>query len=804
MKPWIPAATLVAALAATLIPATRAASTEPQAFITRHCLDCHDADSAKGGLDLSALPPDDGDPKLHQRWVRIHDRVAAGEMPPPPKRQPPANERSTFLQTLATDLSASHAARKGTALRRLNRREYENTVNQLLGIRANLADLLPEDGRAQGFDTIGEALHLSGVQLQRYMEAAEFALKVALQTEPKPETRRERYTLVSDKTRAYIGKAWLLRPDGAVVVFNDLNFPSTQFPGFNATVHGRYKVRITAYGYQIQRPPVFALISGTFERGGEQQIQGFFEVPPESAATVETVVDLRPGDALKVRPLGLGGPDGHSPIKDGPDRYPGEGLAILHADIEGPLLDAWPPRGRRILLPNATLREVPPKQPWLRRRRDYQPRFTADTPNPAADARRALGEFVADAFRRPVSPADVAPFIALFDREFAESRDNLGAITAAAVAVLCSPDFLFLHEPQGLLDNHALASRLAYFLTRTAPDTELLRVAAEGILTRPDVLRTQTERLLSGPGFDRFITDFTDGWLNLRDIEFTTPDRNLYPEFDDLLLDSMLRETRGFVRELFVANLGVDQVIRSDFAMLNARLAQHYGIPGVQGLDIRRVPLPPGSRRGGILTHASVLKVSANGTTTSPVIRGAWVLERILGITPQPPPPGTPGVEPDTRGATTLRELLAKHRSSESCNTCHRTINPPGFALENYDVIGGWRERFRTMGQGQQVRLRIAGRNVRYRLGPPVDASGQSPSGEPFRNFAEYQTLLLASRDTVARAITTKLLAFGSGREMGFSDRAEIDRLVADSARRSHTLRDLLHDIIQSPVFRRK
>jgi hypothetical protein len=221
-------------------------------------------------------------------------------------------------------------------------------------------------------------------------------------------------------------------------------------------------------------------------------------------------------------------------------------------------------------------------------------------------------------------------------------------------------------------------------------------------------------------------------------------------------------------------------------------------------VQMQKVKLPPDSRRGGVLTQASVLKVSANGTNTSPVVRGVWVMDRILGLEPPPPPPGIPGVEPDIRGATTLRELLDKHRNSESCNGCHRVIDPPGFALESYDVIGGWRENFRSIDQGERVDLKIEGRKVRYRIGPPVDAAGELPMGAKFSGFSEFQKLLLASQDRVARCVAEKLFTFATGRPMGFSDRYQIDQLVAESKTRGHPLRDLIHAVVQSEIFRSK
>lgn len=773
-----------------------------QPFLDQHCLECHDTETKKGGLDLSALSTDGADAAALKKWVQVFDRVAAGEMPPPQKKEQPSQDAMRdFMAALGGDLVAKSHAQKGTVLRRLNRREYQNTISDLLGVNVNVHDLLPEDGRAHGFDNIGEALSISGVQMQRYMEAAELALNAALMADKKPETTKERFTLESERNKTNLGKQWLKRDDGAIVVFNEGGFPSTVIPGLRAKAAGTYRLSITGYGYQIEEPVTFAVLTGSFNfRNSDTVTRSFHELPAGKSGTVEVTLHLPPGNGVWISPQGLNGPDGHSPIKDGPDKYPGEGMAFQEITLEGPFITEWPPRAQTMLLGGATLREVKPDKPWMRGKAGYKPVFTAESADPAGDARRLLPAFIAAAFRRPATAADIDPYVKLFDAEFTVSGDFLVAMRTAAVAVLCSPEFLFLREPAGKLDDLQLASRLSYFLTRSAPDAELL--AAK--LTQPDVLRAQTERLLKSSTRDRLVTDFTDGWLNLREIEFTTPDKQLYPEYDELLLHSMLRETRSFITELIQNNLAISNIIHSDFAMLNGRLARHYGIPGVSGVDLQKVKLSSDSKRGGVLTQASVLKVSANGTNTSPVVRGVWVMDRLLGLEPPPPPPGIPGVEPDIRGATTLRQLLDKHRSNESCNGCHRVIDPPGFALESYDVIGGWRDNFRSIDQGERVDLKVEGRKVRYRIGPPVDAAGELSTGAKFTGFPEFQRLLLASQDRVARCITEKLLTFATGRPMGFSDRSEIDRLVAQSKTRNHPLRDLIHAVVQSEIFRSK
>ena len=765
-------------------------------------MDCHDAEMKKGGLDLAALPTDGADAAALKKWVRVFDRVAAGEMPPAKKKKQPAqDEVQDFMAALGADLVAKSNAQRGTVLRRLNRREYQNTLNDLLGVNVSVIDLLPEDGRAAGFDNVGEALSISGIQMQRYMEAAELALNAALYADQQPEKTVQRATLESDRNKDAIGKHWLKRDDGAIVVFNEGGFPSTVIPNLRAKAAGTYKVRVTGYGYQIEEPVVFALRIGSFNfRNTDTRTHSFHELPVGKPGTVEITLHLPQGYGLWVSPQGLNGPDGHSAVKDGPDKYPGEGLALMSVELEGPFLPEWPPRGQKMLLGSAKLKEVMPDKPWMRGKSGYKPVYTAESADPAAEARKVLPTFVQTAFRRAVTAEEVEPFVKLFDAEFADGRDFLVAMRTAAMAVLCSPEFLFLKEPAGTLNDAQLASRLAYFLTRSAPDAELLAAR----LTQPEVLRQQTERLLKSASMERFVTDFTDGWLNLREIEFTTPDKQLYPEYDELLLDSMLRETRGFITHLIENNLSAANVIHSDFAMLNARLARHYGIPGVSGLALQKVKLPADSHRGGVLTQAAVLKVSANGTNTSPVVRGVWVMDRILGLEPPPPPPGVPGVEPDIRGATTLREQLLKHSHLETCNACHRVIDPPGFALESYDVIGGWRERFRSLGEGEKVDLKIEGRKVRYRLGPPVDAAGEMPDGGKFAGFADLQKLLVADQDRVARCIAEKLLVFATGRPMGFSDRAEIDRLVEETKKKQHAMRDFVHAVVQSRIFSSK
>jgi hypothetical protein len=335
------------------------------------------------------------------------------------------------------------------------------------------------------------------------------------------------------------------------------------------------------------------------------------------------------------------------------------------------------------------------------------------------------------------------------------------------------------------------------------PDDTLVTLAAKGDLPEPKQLREQVERLLKDAKSQRFVEDFLGQWLKLRQLAATDPDKKLYPEFSPYLQDSMRAETLAFFRELLDRNLPASHLVKSDFAMINEKLAKHYGIPGVSGPEIRRVVLPPGSPRGGFLTQAAILKITANGTTTSPVPRGAFVMARLLGREPEPPPPNVPAVEPDVRGASTIREQLDKHRNDPTCASCHAKMDPPGFALESFDVIGGFRERYRSIGEGDPApRGNIDPRiGINFKLGPKVDASGELADGRKFADIAEFQTLLASAPRPLLLNLAQQLTVYSTGRPIAFSDRAALDALVMRVEEQGGGIRTLIHELIQSPLF---
>ena len=777
--------------------------------IRQNCVSCHSETESSGGLSLESLSRQLDDAATLQKWVRVHDRIAAGEMPPPEADPLTPAERSQLLGPLARSLNRAHATVKGRTLRRLNRAEYANIVNDLFGTHLDLATMLPADGRSHEFDNVGSALSISSMQMQRYLEAMTAVLDSAIaSTLAPPESAIVRASYVDTRGgEQFLGSKWLKRDDGAVVFFRQWGYPTGMLRETNVRIPGRYKVRVTGYAFQSEAPMTFSIGATTFARGLEQPTFGYFQMPPGEPTTIEIEQWINANYMIQVEPWGLN--DRYAIKNHGLENYRGPGLAIQHIEVEGPLTDEFPSRGHRLLFDGLKREEIPPRNPAERERRSYKPRFRLLIDNPETEFDPVLQRVVTAAYRRPAVDVDIAPFRNLLLNQLNDGADCETALRTTVSAVFCSPGFLFHNRDVAgqttRLDDFSLATRLSGFLSRTSPDALLWDAALNRQLAAENdstALRAHAERLLSDSDHERFLRDFTDAWLNLREIDFTNPDSTLYPEFDAFLKHSMLDESRAYLRELIRSNLSVSHLVKSDFAMLNNRLAEHYGIAGVEGPEIRKLPLPTGSVRGGVLSQGAVLKVSANGTNTSPVVRGVYVMDRILAKTPPPPPPGISGVEPDIRGSTTLRELLEKHRSVQTCRACHQQIDPPGFALESFDPIGGWQERFRSLGDGDRVDREIGGNRVRYRLGPRVDSSGELPDGRAFVGYVEFRDHLAADVRTLAMAFVTKLLTFATGREMGFSDREEIEAIVQKCEAGNFGVRDLILECIDSRIFR--
>jgi hypothetical protein len=489
-------------------------------------------------------------------------------------------------------------------------------------------------------------------------------------------------------------------------------------------------------------------------------------------------------------------------------------VAFRWMEVEGPLAEENQDAGYRLMFGDLPIKKDPAAAAAGtgrgRGRGAVRPKAEVEviSANPEQDAERLLRTFMARAYRRPVQEQDVQSFLTLIKQRMAAGLNFTNAMIAGYTAVLASPEFVFLQEVPGPLDDHALATRLALFLWNSEPDVALRQRATKGELHRPEVLKAETERMLSDPKSGRFVSAFLDYWLEIRKIEDTTPSTTLYNDYylDDSLTEAALAETRMFFTELVQKDLPARNVVNSDFTYLNDRLAIHYGIPDVTGVAMRRVSLPKDSVRGGFMTQASVLKVTANGTTTSPVLRGKWIMERVVGYELPLPPAAVPAVEPDIRGATTIRQQLDKHRADESCAMCHRKIDPPGFALENFDVMGGWRDRYRAMAVDAEP-VHGFGKNgwpFAFYLAQPVDASGQLNDGRSFKDIRDFKALLLKDDAQIARNLARQFSVFATGSPVRFGDRAKIEEIVERTRSKQYGVRSLMTEVVLSDLFRNK
>ena len=820
----------------------------------QNCYDCHDGETKKGGLDLTALPFYLDDPKTYAMWVKVHDRVQDGEMPPKKNEQPPDSDREEFLKSIREPMIASertHDAKEGRATqRRLNRYEYENTLRDLLQAPwLQVKEMLPEDGEAFRFNKVGDALDVSHVQMSRYLAAADYALRQVMATQvTRPAVTTTRYYARDQK--AFAGKMKfsvfnksperatfpllgnIAQPDvrsgklpltvgsadpatreqeAMAVVSSSYEPIEIRFDKFKAPTAGFYRLRFSAYSVWVgpgsgekwwhpdldtvsagRRPEPITIYSETPPR--QLRLLGSFDVNPDpTVREIDTWLlageEIRPDAArlFRSRP-----PSYHNPLAE-KDGQPG--VAFRWMEVEGPFYDQWPTAGQKLLFGDLPLK--PNKKGGME----------VASANPAKDAERLLRNFLQHAYREPASEQDVQLFLGIINGALKSGSSFADAMIAGYSGVLCSPEFVCLEEKPGRLDDRALASRLSYFLWNSAPDDSLRAIADRHELHRPEVLRAQTSRMIADPKSRRFVDAFLDYWLDLRKSNATSPDASLYPDYylDDLLVESATAETQLFFNELLHGDLPARNIVSSNFAMLNERLADHYGLPKVDGVALRKVTLPPDSVRGGLLTQASVLKVTANGTTTSPVLRGVWVMERILSRPPPPPPPNVPAVDPDTRGATTIRDQLSKHRKLATCAACHAKIDPAGFALENFDVFGGWRDQYRALGEGEHVPgFGKNGQPFAFHEGPKVDASGTLPDGRKFADIRELKKLLLADERQIARNLARQLVVYATGAPVRFGDRPQIEQILDRTAAKGYGVQSLIQAIVQTDLFQEK
>ena len=775
-------------------------------LVEASCLRCH-GDRTVTPLNLARLDFDLSDRETFKAWEKVYERVAKGEMPPAAAPQPDGVVVETALASLKGALVEANLAARGdqrTPLRRLTRLEYAYTIEDLLGIdeavAAELGLTLPAEADSGGFDTVAANQSMSPLHVRAYLETADRAIDAAIAVGPSPPV--EPYTIEYVKSRRLARNAQgsclgcgAVKPlDDGYATFHETSSTfllHSRSEGFVVPYAGRYRVTIDAYAYQANTPVTLTVyVAGGFGALALDNLVGSFDFVGDVPRSVELTPFLRPGDVVSPAladadaPPGVVTSDYFEPRGNFRD-YKGEGIALKTMTIDGPLLDSWPPPSTRQLLTGVDFDE------------DGEVQLTKD---PYAHIVDIVTAFAPRAFRRPIDDAELEAYASLAEPLLADGRPFIEAVRVPLRAILSAPPFLYHADDAGtvgVLDDFGLATRLSYFLWRSQPDVELFDVARAGTLSDPTVLAQQVDRMLDDPKTARFVKDFAGQAFRLYELRATTADPGLYPEYDDLLGQAMEQETELFFGELLTKDLGAGSLIDADFTFLNRRLAEHYGVTGTTGQQMRKVMLSADSPRGGLLTQASVHKITANGTTTSPIPRGNFVLANLLGQ-PAPPPPAPVDIpEPDTRGTTTIREQLDAHRASPVCASCHRVIDPPGFALESFDPIGGFRTNYRVAG-GERKRG-----EVQYTEGPPVDASGVTPEGNAFAGVEEYKQLLLEQElDQVARHLATSMFVFSTGAEVEFADREAVEQIIEQGRNEGHPVRTMIHRVVQSDLFK--
>jgi hypothetical protein len=760
--------------AAILLPAEPASR---DALLSKYCLSCHNQQTKSGGLILEGVPTADAAARPDV-WEQVVRKLRAGEMPPAGMPAPDAVSVRTLTAGLLSELDA--AARRNPyagrpVVRRLNRSEYTNAIRDLLAIELPVADLLPPDGLAAGFDNIGDALSMSPLLLEQYLKVARKISELAVGTrDPSPVTE----IFPATGTQAvWQGEGMPFGTRGGIRVSHyfshDGEYDLRAFLAKESLTPAegvrffRTRVRLTAgpHAVVVTFPDEYAEREGPVpdvSGPGGAALGGPLDV---LGTAIRPKIEFRV-DGRRVKLFEVGGMSAGEAAFDGQPGPP----TLARIEIAGPY--------------NVTGSGDTPS-----RRRIFLCRPAAGT-NEADCAARILMAVVRRAFRRNVAAADVAPFLTTYSTT-RQKRSFDEAIAAALRDVLLAPDFLFRLEfdPPGAKPGTAhpvsafeLASRLSFFLWSSIPDDELLDAAASGKLREPAVLERVVRRMLADPRAGTLVDNFAAQWLGLRGMRDVDPDRQIYSEYDAALEAAFEKETRLFVRSVIRENRSIPDLLGADYTYLNERLAKHYGISGVAGPGFRRVPLSGNSERGGLLTHASVLLLTSHPSRTSPVLRGKWILNNLLNSPPPPPPANVPPLEESAEKGRklTTREQVERHRANAACASCHARIDPLGFALENFDVTGKWRTRDE---------------------GGEIDASGKLASGVSFSGAQGLKKLLLSRSDEFVQATIERLLTYAFGREPDPKDQPAVREIMRATAAGNHRFQDVIVAVVKSVPF---
>ena len=809
----------------------------PHAFLEEHCLKCHGEEKQKGDRRLDGLTLNFEDRDTAWTWEEVLDMLNLGDMPPEDEPRPDGEVVKEMVSWITEELEDSilvTEAREMTRLRRMNRYEYLNTIRDLLHLKVDSFDpteFFPADEREEGFENIGGKLVLSDYLLQRYLEAAIAAVNKAVNFEKAPKKTSvylepDDYT---DRTFHFRPQIWFtINVNGEYIDFGHGDAKSdrlyaSKYKG--APEDGYYSIRITAEGvnrinkydpatlrYDPDEPIKMQLLATDpsvaypgRKYNNSDRILATVPLEDNSIKTYEFRVWMDKGYVPVVRY-----PNGPQPFKqvlskltvkhhldvvpsnwrDGvvsepsenqtvylSDVYEGPRIRFYGMEIHGPELPSWPPASHEAIFGKEL---VSPKK---------------------IDPEKVIMDFGSHAFRRPLLEKERKRYVAFYKRQVAAGESVINALKAMVIAILSSPNFIYVEAPidkslsipsQELpynLDQFSLASRLSYFLWSSMPDKKLFAAAANGKLNDPEELRQQALRMLNDSKAKALADNFTDSWLHLNQLGEMPPDTGKFSIYHTRFLEPLMKEeTRLYFQHLLMNNLSIDEFIDSDYTFVNRYIGDLYGFEGTQGDNFQKVQFADREVRGGILGHASVLTVTSNGVETSPVKRGIWILENILGTPPSPPPPDVDPLEPDIRGATSIREQLQKHRKVETCAECHRKIDPLGFAMEIYNPIGAYRKEYRN-DQGHPI--------------GKIETAGRLTTGESFKTMADLKTILLNHKDQFAHCLTEKMLTYALGRKLTFVDRSTVNLICEELESRGSGLKDLIELVVMSDAFRK-
>ncbi len=725
-------------------------------LLAKYCTGCHGGTDPKAELALDGYKDAVAAEKDRETWERVQEMLANAEMPPKNKPQPNEAELKRLAAWIDATLAktdcggAKHPGR--VTIRRLNRAEYNNTIRDLIGVDFEPAEDFPTDDVGYGFDNIGDVLSMPPLLVEKYVAAAEQVVRAAIVPDAAARIPTRRLEAKDFAGGDRFGSR-------VVVSRNDASAE------FKFTKDSRYQFRVKAsVSLTGEKPPRLVV-----KLDDKEVFAVDVTEPRDTAKTHEFSIDVRAGerklvltDARRPRPEPADGQDSN---KDS-EKARGPLLSVEFLEVRGPA--DLPATHTRIITCQPT-----------------GERSSIDC------ARKVLRDFGSRAFRRPVADDELDRLVRLV-RLAQEQGDSFErGIQLAMQAVLSSPHFLFRveldptpNDPEAIrpLNDFELATRLSYFLWSSLPDDELFELARKGELRQAGALDTQVLRMIKDAKAAALVENFAGQWLQLRDVAKVTPDPELFPGFDDALRAAMLRETELFFETIIREDRSVLDCLDADFTFVNERLARHYGIAGVKGDEFRRVALS-GSPRRGVLTQASILTLTSNPTRTSPVKRGKWIMENILGTPPPAPPPAVPELEEGKEAMLkgSLRERMEQHRSNPNCATCHARMDPLGFAFENFDAVGAWRD--------------FDGRFT-------IDASGVLPGGKKFDGPPELIAILkTARRQQFCRCFAEKMLTYALGRGLESFDRCAVDKIVEGLEKNDYRFSSLVAEIVQSDPF---